>query len=76
VDARTVEIGVDALGPSKILFGSDAAEGFDVGRTPGRVRPRRSYAGLIQGLRERGLSDAALEQILYQNARTLFGIDL
>ena len=76
VDARTVEIGVDALGPSKILFGSDAAEGFEVGRPPGRVRPRRSYAALIQGLRERGLSDAALEQILYQNARTLFGIDL
>jgi predicted TIM-barrel fold metal-dependent hydrolase len=76
VDPRTVEIGVDALGPSKILFGSDAAEGFDVGRTPGRVRPRRSYAGLIQGLRERGLSDAALEQILYRNACDLFGISL
>jgi predicted TIM-barrel fold metal-dependent hydrolase len=76
VDAQTVEIGVDALGPSKILFGSDAAEGFDVGRPPGRERPRRSYAALIQGLRERGLSDTALEQILYRNARTLFGIDV
>ena len=76
VDARTVEIGVDALGPSKILFGSDAAEGFDVGRPPGRVRPRRSYANLIQALRERGIPDAALEQICYRNARALFGIDL
>ena len=76
VDAQTVEIGVDALGPSKILFGSDAAEGFDVGRTPGRARPRRSYASLIRGLRERGLSDAALEPILYQNARDLFGMDV
>jgi len=74
VDAQTVEVGVDALGPSKLLFGSDAAEGFDVGRTPGRVRPRRSYAGLVQGLRERGIPDAALEQILYQNARDLYGI--
>jgi predicted TIM-barrel fold metal-dependent hydrolase len=76
VDAQTVEIGVDALGPSKILFGSDAAEGFDVGRPPGRVRPRRSYAALIRGLRERGLADAALERILCQNARTLFGINV
>jgi predicted TIM-barrel fold metal-dependent hydrolase len=76
VDAPRVEIGVDALGPSKLLFGSDAAEGFDVGRPPGHVRPRRSYAGLVQGLRERGISDAALEQILYQNARALFHIDL
>jgi predicted TIM-barrel fold metal-dependent hydrolase len=76
MDPITVEVGVDALGPHKILFGSDAAEGFDVGRPPGRVRPRRSYAGLIAGLRERGISDAALEQILYQNARTLFDIRL
>lgn len=76
MDAITVEVGVDALGPSKILFGSDAAEGFEVGRPPGRVRPRRSYAGLIQGLRGRGISDTALEQMLYQNARTLFGIQV
>jgi predicted TIM-barrel fold metal-dependent hydrolase len=76
VDARRVKEGMDEVGPSKILFGSDAAEGFDVGRPPGRVRPRRSYAGLIQGLRERGISDAALEQILYRNARDLFGIEI
>ena len=76
MDPITVEVGVDALGPAKILFGSDAAEGFDVGRPPGRVRPRRSYAGIIEGLRERGISDTALEQILYQNARTLFDIQI
>ena len=74
MDSITIEVGVDALGPNKILFGSDAAEGFDVGRPPGRVRPRRSYAGLVQGLRERGIPDAALERILYQNARDLYGI--
>ena len=74
VDALTVEIGVDALGASKIIFGSDAAEGFDVGRPPARLRPRRSYAGLIAALRERGISDVALEKILYQNARAVFGI--
>ena len=76
MDPITVEVGVDALGPAKILFGSDAAEGFEVGRPPGRVRPRRSYAGIIEGLRERGISDTALEQMLYQNARTLFDIQI
>lgn len=74
VDPAMVEVGVRALGPDKLLFGSDAAEGFDVGRTPGRERPRRSYAGLVEGLQARGISDAALEKILYQNARTLFSI--
>jgi len=74
MDALTVEIGVDALGPDKILFGSDAAEGFDVGREPARPRPRRSYASLVAGLQARGIPDAALERILYENARTLFGI--
>lgn len=74
VDPLMVEVGVDALGPDKILFGSDAAEGFDVGRVPGRERPRRSYARLIEGLRERGISETALAKILYQNARDLFHI--
>ncbi len=75
VDPMMVEIGVDALGPEKILFGSDAAEGFDVGRPPVRSRPARSYATLIQGLRERGISENNLEKILYENARRLFKIN-
>ncbi len=74
MDAMRVELGVDALGPSKILFGSDACEGFEVGRTPGRVRPRRSYAEIIQGYRERDIPDSALEKICYDNARQVFGI--
>ena len=75
MDPVMVEIGVDALGAEKILFGSDAAEGFEVGHPPGRERPRRSYAGLIQGLRERGITETDLEKILYQNTRRLFRID-
>ncbi len=74
VDPVRVELGVDALGPDKILFGSDACEGFDVGHPVGRPRPLRSYASLIAGLRERGISDAALEKILYRNASQMFGI--
>ena len=74
IDPITVEIGVDALGADKILFGTDAAEGFEVGRTPGQERPRRSYAGLEDGLRARGISDADMDKILHQNARALFNI--
>lgn len=69
-----VEVGVDALGPDKILFGSDAAEGFEIGRQPGRVRPPRSYAGLIAAVEERGIKGKALAKILYENARSLFGL--
>jgi predicted TIM-barrel fold metal-dependent hydrolase len=75
IDPWMVEVGVEALGPGKILFGSDAAEGFDVGRKPGRNRPPRSYAGLVQGLREQGISEAALGKILYDNARAVFHIE-
>lgn len=75
VDPLMVEIGVDALGPDKIVFGSDAAEGFELGHPVARPRPPRSYAGLIEGMRARGISDAQLEKILYQNARMLFHID-
>lgn len=75
VEPAMVEIGVDALGADKILFGSDAAEGFDVGHPPARPRPPRSYAGLVAGLRERGISEPALEKILYQNARAIFKLD-
>jgi predicted TIM-barrel fold metal-dependent hydrolase len=76
VDPMVVEIGLDALGAGKILFGSDAAEGFDVGRTPVRPRPARSYAGIIRGYRARGIPDATLERVLYENAKTLFGLSV
>jgi len=75
VEPWIVEIGVDALGADKILFGSDAAEGFEVGRTPGRLRPRRSYADIIEGYGSRGICHAALEKILYQNAKIVFNIE-
>lgn len=75
VDPVRVELGVDALGPDKILFGSDACEGFNVGHPVGRARPLRSYAGMIEGMRARGISEAALEKILYRNACELFKLD-
>ena len=74
VDAWMVEVGLAALGAGKLLFGSDACEGFDVGRTPGRVRPPRSYASILAGYRARGIDEAALEQLCYSNARGLFNV--
>ncbi len=72
MDPMVIEIGLDALGPDKILFGTDAAEGFDVGRPSGRERPRRSYSGLINGLRARGIAEMSLEKMCFHNARVLF----
>ena len=74
VSPVTVEIGLDALGPEKIMFGSDAAEGFNVGRTPGRSRPRRSYRSLLDGLKARSITVSALRQMCYLNAKNLFDI--
>jgi predicted TIM-barrel fold metal-dependent hydrolase len=74
MDPLIVEIGVAAVGADRILFGSDAAEGFDVGHVPGHVRPRRSYAALIEGLRGRGISEGDLAKMTYHNARALFKI--
>ena len=75
VDPVRVELGVDALGPAKVLFGSDACEGFDVGHPTARERPPRDYAGILQAWRARGLDDNALELICWTNARTLYGLD-
>lgn len=72
VDPPMVEIGLAAAGPDKILFGSDAAEGFDVGHPVARERPRRSYAMLVNGLRAQGIAESSLEKILWGNARQVF----
>lgn len=76
VSAVRVELGVDAVGASKILYGSDACEGFDVGRVPGRVRPRRSHVELLQAIRDRGVGEDDLVQMTYYNARALFDLDV
>jgi len=72
MDARRVELGVDAVGPSKIVFGTDACEGFDVGREVPRERPRRSYAGILAGYRQRGITDAQIETMCCTNAKALY----
>jgi len=76
VDPLMVEVGLAALGPDKILFGSDAAEGFEVGHPVVLDRPHRSYAALVEALRLRGINDTALRKILYENARSLFNLDI
>jgi predicted TIM-barrel fold metal-dependent hydrolase len=72
VDPLMVEVGLAVLGPDKILFGSDAAEGFEVGHPVALERPRRSYAALVAALRQWGISESALTKILFENALGLF----
>ncbi|MHB1356785.1 MAG: amidohydrolase family protein [Anaerolineae bacterium] len=76
VDPLMVEVGLAALGPDKVLFGSDAAEGFEVGHPVVLERPRRSYAALVASLRQRGISEGALSKILYENALSLFRLEV
>ena len=76
VDPLMVEVGLAVLGPDKILFGSDAAEGFDVGHPVALERPHRSYAALVDALRQRGISEGALNKILYENALGLFDLEI
>lgn len=74
VEAPMVEIGLAVVGAGKLLFGTDAAEGFDVGHALGRIRPRRSYADIVVGLRLRGIGDADLVRICSENALALFDL--
>jgi predicted TIM-barrel fold metal-dependent hydrolase len=76
VDPLMVEVGLAALGPDKILFGSDAAEGFEVGHQVALERPRRSYAALVAALRQRGISEGELIKILFENALGLFKLSV
>jgi predicted TIM-barrel fold metal-dependent hydrolase len=74
VDSKLIELALPILGSNKILFGTDAPAGFDVGHALARERPRRSYAGIIGDLRTKEIPDASLERILYENARELFDV--
>jgi uncharacterized protein len=74
VEPALVEMALPIVGPDKILFGTDAPAGFDVGHTVVRDRPRRSYGGIIGDLRAREIPDASLEKVLYHNAYELFGL--
>jgi uncharacterized protein len=76
VDPMVVEVGLAALGPDKVLFGSDAAEGFEVGHPVAQERPRRSYFALVTALRQRGIIESALDKMLYQNAINLFKLEV
>jgi len=72
---RIVELAEPIVGPDKILFGTDAPAGFDIGHPMPRKRPRRSYAEIIGDLLARDIPDAAMEKILGANTRVLFGLD-
>ena len=74
VPREAIEIGLDTLGPSKILFGTDAPLFFDVGReVPGTAgRPRRSFRECARDVEELCASTADRDQVMAGNARRLF----
>lgn len=74
VDPRIVALAEPIMGAERILFGTDAPAGFDVGHPVVRARPRRSYAHIVAGLLAQAISDESMERILRENARQVFGI--
>ncbi len=73
VNPSLVALALHVTGPGKILFGTDAPAGFDVGHAVTRERVRRSYAQIIADLRAQEIPEAALAKILYANALAVFG---
>ncbi len=74
VPREAIEIALDAVGPAKILFGSDAPIFFDVGRkVPGTgERPLRTFHDCTRDIEELVKSPADRDLILAGNARRIF----
>jgi predicted TIM-barrel fold metal-dependent hydrolase len=74
VPGEAIEIGLDVLGPSKILFGTDAPIFFDVGRVvPGASgRPTRTYHDCTRDVEALCKSPADRDLVLAENARRIF----
>lgn len=74
VPREAIEIGLDTIGPSKILFGTDAPLFFDVGRVvPGTTgRPTRSFRECARDVEELCASTADRDLVMAGNARRLF----
>jgi predicted TIM-barrel fold metal-dependent hydrolase len=74
VPREAIEIGLDTIGPSKILFGTDAPLFFDVGRAvPGADGPpRRSFRDCARDVEELCASTADRDLVMAGNARRLF----
>ena len=72
---RIVEMAEPIVGSERILFGTDAPAGFDVGHAMPRKRPPRCYAEIIGDLLALDIPDASMERILSTNTQRLFGLN-
>ncbi len=73
VPREAIEIGLDVLGPEKILFGTDAPLFFDVGRPqPVFNEYTRTYHDCARDVEELVRSPADRDLILAGNARRIF----
>lgn len=74
VPREAIEIGLDVLGPTKILFGTDAPIFFDVGRpVPGTLdRPPRTFHACARDIEELAATPADRDLIMAGNAGRIF----
>lgn len=74
VDREALEVGLDVVGPAKILFGTDAPLFFDVGRpAPGdEQRPARTFHDCTRDIEDLVAAPADRDLVLAGNARRLF----
>ena len=78
VPREAIEIGLDTIGPTRILFGTDAPLFFDVGsQRPGTAgRPIRTYHDCTRDVEELAATPADRDLILSQNARRIFRLNV
>src|SRR5439155_14108510 len=75
VPREAIEIGLDVIGPSKILFGTDAPLFFDVGRPlPAFNDHQRNFHDCTRDIEELATSPADRDLVLAENARRIFRI--
>jgi predicted TIM-barrel fold metal-dependent hydrolase len=73
VPREAIEVGLDVIGPRKILFGTDAPIYFDVGRPlPAFNDRRRNFHDCTRDVEELAASPADRDLVLAGNARRIF----
>lgn len=77
VPREAIEVGLDVVGPGKILFGTDVPLFFDVGRPlPAFNDRRRNFHDCTRDIEELAASSADRDLVLAGNARRIFRLKL
>jgi predicted TIM-barrel fold metal-dependent hydrolase len=77
VPREAIEVGLDVLGPGKVLFGTDVPLYFDVGRPlPAFNDQRRTFHDCTRPIEELTASPADRDLVLAGNARRIFRLKI